>query len=773
MASWPFVFAQSRRPIARIASVCCLLSALLLGAQPSSALTLDTFTPRFEGNVAGDFALTGNTVLTCSTTNGDLGAASCDAARRRLGPTADNDNHYMRNIEVPVGGLSGADVFNSSSNFMSIPADAHVVYAELFWSGTLLVEPGDVSASSAANKDRVIFAVGDDDCTGPSNPCLVTAQSADVVQEELGADLGQYRASAVVTARLQQAPWKSERNTWQSLVTVGNIQTAQGVDKAAGWSLAVVFASPGHEMRHVQVLGGFGVVARRSGATVPLEGFLTPSRGDVSSSIGLVAFDGDLGDASDSMYLRQDTSQTVLEDGQNPELNIANSTISSGGQQSAYLDDATPEQAANTFGVDSDRIDLMNALGHNSTQATLVMSSQQDTWFPVGLAYSTELPSADIALEKFVSEVSGAPSTQVNIGDSLTYTIRVTNSGNGSASRIVIRDDIPADLTVTASSGTNCTKVQSGQICKIINTLAAGAYTEITITGTVNGTSQLTAGVFTNQADAHYKSHLGDNVAVSNRTTTEYGPLAVDLMSELEFSDDYIQAGDETTLEASITNFGPINDEDPSVELLITRGAASVSTLPTGCVPTTTTRVTCSAEAFGISPSQPLEPRQSKTLKIDVRPDALHSGLLMKQIVHTGVVAGDVNVTNNTSYAQVAINHVPVAEPLKIIARAGGPAIVTSLDTHVSDPDEDALHILVGQSMHGTVMQLGTRIRYAPPGQWHGTQRVGYTVSDGKGGATESYIVIVVRPASTVIDNGSQDKPLKPHRQCFVVRRGC
>jgi len=773
MASWSLVVSRSKRPIARIASACCLLSALLLGAQPSSALTLDTFTPRFEGNVAGDFALTGNTVLTCSTINGDLGAASCDAARRRLGATVDNDNHYMRNIAVSVGGLSGPDVFNSSSNFMSIPADAQVVYAELFWSGTLLTEPGDMNAPSASNKNRVLFAVGDDDCTGPTNPCLVTAQSADVVQEVLGADLGQYRASAIVTARVQRAQWKTERNAWQSLVTVGNVQTSQGIDKAAGWSLAVVFASPGHEMRHVQVLGGFGVVARRSGATVPLEGFLTPSRGDVSSSIGLVAFDGDLGDASDSMYLRQDSSQTVLEDGQNPELNIANSTISSSGTQSAYLNAATPEQAANTFGVDSDRIDLMNALGHNSTQATLVMSSQQDTWFPVGLAYSTELPSADIALQKFVSDVSGAPSTQVNVGDSLTYTIRATNSGNGSASRIVVRDDIPIDLTVTASSGTNCIKVQSGQICKIINTLAAGASTDITITGIVNGTSQFTAGMFTNQADVHYKSHLGENVAVSNTTTTEYGPVAVDLMSDLEFSDDYIQAGDETTLVASITNLGPINDDDPSVDLLITRGAAAVSTLPIGCVPTTTTRVTCSAEAFGISPSQPLEPRQSKTLKIDVRPNASRSGLVMKQIVHTGVLAGDANATNNTSYAQVAINHAPVAESLKVIARTGGPAVVTSLDTHVSDPDEDALRILVGQARHGTLVQLGTRIRYAPPAHWHGTQSVSYIVSDGKGGTAESFILIVVRPASAVIDNGSQDKPLKPHRQCFVVRRGC
>jgi len=744
-----------------------------MSAQPTSALTLDTFTPRFEGNVAGDFALTGNTVLTCSTTSGALGATSCDAARKRLGTAVDNDDHFMRNLEVPVGGLSNTDVFNASSNVMSIPADSQILYAELFWSGTLLVEPGDVTAPSISHKDRVLLAVGDDDCTGPANPCLVTAQSADVVQEMLGADLGQYRASAIVTARLQQAQWKPQRTAWKSLVTVGNIQTSQGVDKAAGWSLAVVFASPGHEMRHVQVLGGFGVVARRSGATVPLEGFLTPSRGDVSSSIGLVAFDGDLGDASDSIYLRQDPSQTVVEDGQNPELNIANSTISSSGTSSDYLTNATPEQAANTFGVDSDRIDLMNALGHDSTQATLVMSSQQDTWFPVGLAYSTELPSADVTLQKFVSDVSGAPSTEVNVGDSLTYTIRATNSGNGTASRIVIRDDIPADLTVSASSGTNCTKVQSGQLCKIISTLAAGASIEIMVSGTVNGTSQLTVGKFTNQADVHYKSHLGNNVAVSNTVTTEYGPVAVDLKSDLTFADDYIQAGAGTEVEAIITNLGPISDEDPSVELLTTHGAAAIFDLPTGCTSTTSSRIVCSAQAFGITSAQPLEPSQSRMLRISLQPDRALSGLVMKLVVHTGVAAGDVNATNNTSYAQVAINHAPLAQPLKVIARAGGPSVVTSLDEYVSDPDADALHILVRESSHGTLTQLGNRIRYSPPANWHGTQRVNYTVSDGKGGESRSHIVIVVLQPSAVVDNGSPEKPVKPHRQCFVVHRGC
>jgi uncharacterized repeat protein (TIGR01451 family) len=679
----------------------------------------------------------------------------------------------MRNLEVPLGGLPAADVFNSSTDTVSVPIGAQILYAELFWAGSLLVEPGDVGAQAPNDKGRALLSVGDEDCSAAGDPCEVTSKSSDVVQETLGSVLGQYRASAVVTSRLQDAQWTVAQDSWQSQITVGNIQTSQGVDKAAGWSLAVVFASPGHEMRHVQVLGGFGFVARRSGATIPLDGFVTPSSGDVSSAVGLVAFDGDLGDTTDSMYLRQDSGQTIIEDAQNPELNVANSTISNSGALSPYLTDASVGRSSNTFGVDADRIDLSNALGHGSTQATLVMSTQQDTWYPAAMAYSTQLPSADVQVLKYVSDVTGAPSPQVNTGDALTYTLRLTNAGNASASSIVVRDEIPDDLTLTSSSGTDCPTIPAGYICKVIDTLAAGAFVDITLTGTVNGSSQLTTGSFTNQAEVTYSSHLGSNIAISNTVTTDYGPLAIDLMSTLAFADNYIQAGDETVLRATITNLGPVSDEDPSTDLLVTQGVAKFASLPTGCSQSTGTRIRCAAVAFGVSATHPLDPGESKTLQIHLRPDSGISQLVMKQVVHTGVAVGDSNPSNNVSYAHVAINHPPTATPIRISAHMGGTAVTVSMASHISDPDGDALHIRVARASHGKLLQLGTRLNYTPPTDWSGVEQVKYTVSDGKGGQSQSHITIVVTQlATTGGDASSGTAPTHP-RRCFVIRTGC
>jgi uncharacterized repeat protein (TIGR01451 family) len=672
-----------------------------------------------------------------------------------------------------VGGLGSAEVFNSSANTLNVPFGSEIVYAELFWSGSLLKDAGDVAAVSPSDKDIVLFALGDQDCTTPGDVCRLVAQPTDVVQETLGAALGQYRASAVVTDRLAQAEWKPHLDSWQTDITVGNIQTTQGVDKAAGWSLAVVFKAPGHELRHVELLGGFGVIARRSGATVPLDGFLTPSTGDVSSAVGLVAFDGDLGDASDSMYLRQGSSQTVLADEQNPELNMGNSTISSGGALSEYLDNTSVERSSNTFGVDTDRIDLTNALAHGSTEATLVMSAQQDTWYPVGLAYSTELPSADVNLFKFVSDVSGAPANEVNVGDVLTYTIRATNAGNGTANDLVIKDEIPDDLTVISSTGTDCPTVPAGQVCKTVSRLVAKASVDVTITGTVNGASLLTSGQFPNQADVQYTSHLGENNATSNIVTTEYGPLAVDLMAEAGFTDDYIQAGQDTTFVATVTNLGPIADANPSVDLLITQGSADVLALPSECDQITATRVTCTAVAFGVSEIEPLEPGQSKQLSVRMKPDSAISDLVVKHIVHTGVAAGDSNPTNNISYAQLEINRPPIAKPLRITARMGGTSVTKGLGAYISDPDDDALHIRVAKADRGSLLLLGTRLNYTPPTSWSGTQRVNYTVSDGKGGQAQSYITIVVTRSTSTTTSNSVKKPVTNNRKCVVIRAGC
>lgn len=745
----------------------------LITATQSSAVTLASFTTRYEANLSGDFGITGNTVVTCSEESGDFGSSSCVNARAGEGPliSLDNDAHKMRNLEVPLGLLESSKVFNSSVGELRVPPGSTIKYAELFWSGSLLVDSGDIPPVDAAAKNEVLFAVGNQDCTLPGDPCVVTANADQVAVESLGVDSGQYRASAVVTSELQAADFSTSDGVSKLNLAVGNVQTSLGVDKAAGWSVMVVYENSDSELRHVQILGGLGVVARRSGSVVGISGFHTPENGPVNSALGLVAFDGDLGDSTDSIFLTQGNSQTLLADAQNPNNNIANSTVSSSGRISSYLNNSSPARSVNTLGVDADRLDLVNALPYGATSATISMSAQQDTWYPTALAHSTELAAPELELEKYVSEFSGASSAQVAVGDSITYKIAATNIGTASATNVVFRDVLPPDFSLVASSGTDCPVVPPGSICKTFAEIEVGERVAVNIRGTINGASQFTSGDFVNQATTTYRGPIDSYEGISPEVTVAYGPLQVDLVADLEFAKTYIQAGESSNLVSRIFNFGPASATDPNVLFNSQNGPLKVDAMPQGCTRISTTKIRCSAAAYGISATSALEPGESAEVALRVTPLARAHSLRVLMEIESGHPAGDSNIENNSAIARVLINHPPIAKPLVIRAFVDGSPITKSLVQYVSDVDGDLLRVIVGDALHGQLKLVGSRIVYTPNSSWTGKQIIGYSISDGKGGRDTSTITVVV----TKKNQGNIPTPQIPtHSRCFMsTPMGC
>jgi uncharacterized repeat protein (TIGR01451 family) len=70
------------------------------------------------------------------------------------------------------------------------------------------------------------------------------------------------------------------------------------------------------------------------------------------------------------------------------------------------------------------------------------------------------------------------PSTAVKPGDNVSYTLTVTNTGNGAASNVVITDTLPAALTFVSSTG-GCTGTTT--ITCTIGNLAVGGTATITV----------------------------------------------------------------------------------------------------------------------------------------------------------------------------------------------------------------------------------------------------------------------------------------------------
>ena len=99
--------------------------ALLL---PAVAHADRPFAIRYTANDAGSITFAANTLMTCPAS-----APTCAAAQAGTqGGTLGNNNGYAMTY-VDVDGLTGT--FNSSSADLSLPADAFVLWAGLYWAG--------------------------------------------------------------------------------------------------------------------------------------------------------------------------------------------------------------------------------------------------------------------------------------------------------------------------------------------------------------------------------------------------------------------------------------------------------------------------------------------------------------------------------------------------------------------------------------------------------------------------------------------------------------
>ena len=743
---------NTQRPRKLSTMLVSALSLLALGltASPAKAIVLQDMTVAYQGTLNGNFTSTGNSVLTCSTASG-ANAALCADAQQRKGSKLNNDDFVMTNLKTTFSDVSASSIFNSSQGILTIPANAEVVHATLFWGGTLRLNPGDTEAIDATKKTEVLFALGSESCSGV-NSCNATATAADVYQANAQTNLGPYRASADVTSRFTSTnqQWNVSGPHQTMLISVANIQTTLGLDKAAGWGLLVAYKDPDSSPRAITILKGFAQESMLQDDEFTFSNFRTAARGNVLSDFGLVAFDGDASTKTDSISIGDSTASVVIADQVNPDNNMANSTISNSGIHNPYLDNSNPSRSRNTFGIDVDQISMVNGIRNNATSAKLWPSASADVYFISGLALSVEITSPDITLTKVVSSLSGASPATVESGDAVEYTITATNNGQADASNVQVFDALPADLSSVTSTGTNCATATAQILCKQLNSLAAGATASFTISGTINGTSQASPGYFENQATSTYEGPFGTQRAISESVTIKYGALITDLATSIEFSKDFIQAGQSASLVATVTNLGPTSDPAPTLNLSAQDGTKlSLASMPAGCSKTSATSMTCSAAALGVTSAEPLSVGESAQITLTVKPARTTSWLTVWATSQTSLATTDANTANDTSTTKIYVNHKPRAKVATASAVAGGKSIKFSLAPKISDIDGDSLGIKLGKVKYGRATVAGDIVTYTPPKNWAGKFLIAYTVSDGKGGKARSVIAITVKPKSS------------------------
>jgi uncharacterized repeat protein (TIGR01451 family) len=689
-------------------------------------------------------------------------------------------------VYTGAGSYGNKSMINSSTGNVTIPVGSTIKSAFLFWHGDMS-KPSNADGGKAYNID---VAKG---CEREATFCrdkvwLITPKStaahmitADVMSSE-NPTSGIYRAHADITKDLVQIndnKWVVANGQKSITVRVGDIESAQGRDTQAGWSIIVAYAHPNEDLRNVVIYGGLAKVAQNDPAEVALTGLQTPLSGNVTTTFGVVAAEGDASEGGDFLTLLSGSASTTVADASNPANNPANSTISQNGALQSYFNN-TEGRYTNTFGTDADLLTLNNAIPNNATSATVRMGTNFETYYPIAFTVATELYSPEIQLTKIATGVTKADGTtpetsSVDSGDQITYRIYFTNvAAAGTATDILVSDVLPANLTFLSTPSTDIGCSGSGQTftCSI-GSLNAGAQGYADFKVTVGSGS----GTFTNYATANYSGPAGPLEATSNVVTLEYNKYTSDLIALIDTSEETIAAGGSTNLDVYIRNEGPAPESN--YEVVITVPTGTVVTPPSGCTASGTT-VTCdeSAGTESSTNDNTLIASEYTTISIPVVLPA--NGSVFDFAIAVTSVANDASVDNNgqtislpsnssstavQTFVSMPKNKKPKAKPASATTKRNTP-IAIDVTPLISDVnfDEMSLKFTKPNKKKGRVTLSGQTFTFTPKKNFVGTATFYYTVIDIDG-AKSSKTKVTVK----VTKSGKQTQVIK---QCFI-RTGC
>lgn len=383
------------------------------------------FAQRFVANANGDIVFAANASVTC----GSPTAASCSNVQQAAySATGVTNNQYSTAavgppVNVNIDPVAGN--YNSSSAGLTIPPGGGVLWAGLYWAGS----------SSAAARGSVRLKT-------PGAAAYQTV-TATVTDDDGGGAPTEYQSFRDVTAIVSAAG--------AGTYTVANITTTFAANNFyAAWTLVVVRRDPAAPTRNLAVYDGYQRLAGAGSVDIALTGFNTPPFGTVTSSLGVVGYDGDRGSTEGAAGLQFGTSTAGLSpvsNGVNPQTDVFNSTISNNGA----LNTARNPAYQNTLGFDADIFTPNTQLPNGASTAAVRVSSSNET-IDVGvitLATNIFVPNIKDTLIKSGRDVNGGVLVP---GDVIEYTIAFANTGNDPAIRAVLRDAIPVNTTYVANS---------------------------------------------------------------------------------------------------------------------------------------------------------------------------------------------------------------------------------------------------------------------------------------------------------------------------------
>jgi uncharacterized repeat protein (TIGR01451 family) len=624
--------------------------------------------------------------------------------------------HKIFGNAKPIGntlmlpGPSGAEIrsillSSSQSALSTLPTDAVIEKAYLFWSGSLAqqgvtgpkVADPTVSFSVANGQSYTITGT----CTTVVHPTQGTTYPSfyycrsDVTTQVANNKLGGAYNGVYILGGVNADP--GHVNPASGNCTESPYPRCQA--KYAAWSLVVIYSSPSETLqRDIHLYDGFRVVDHEDGAqgslgveTFTISGFLADSTPDGTLSYFAVETDSQLGIPPQNLSPPPYTCTTCQD-----YVKFNGSTLQ---DNLGWPGNIFNESLGNGYGVDIDTIEVGNLIPGGATSATIEVGSG------TGPVLSTQPPHGGGELFGFGWTLlslrrpspnfkSSATNKSVNPttagqGETLAYTVNLVNTGSMAATGTVVTDVIPANVDYKPGSlqvnGAPCTDAADGDACTVSGkTITVGLGTvshllpqnsrQITFLGTVS------AGAANGQVVCNTASVVSDQTPAPHSTApacfTVKAPelltpekVALDLDGGLHEPEDFVQFTVTIPRKSTgqITGLSFDDDIPANMNLIVANGppGATVNTSTTGgAFGRGFVQVTGITIPAGVS---------SVTVTFTVRVDS------EAEFVASGVPAGDIDGRTLCNQGQVSALFLPgpISTDDPAVAGAANPTCLT------------------------------------------------------------------------------------------------
>jgi uncharacterized repeat protein (TIGR01451 family)/MYXO-CTERM domain-containing protein len=313
-----------------------------------------------------------------------------------------------------------------SSAVLALPAGAAVTHAYLYWAA------------------RVGNGIADPDVTFERTGVFSTNVTASGAQPPVVGGVF-YQSVADVTALVQMHGAGSYTVSGVDSVELANLNQSALM---AGWWMVVFYQDGSAEFRNLTLFDGLDSVALGSPVASILSGFTVPNSG-FEAKLGVIAYEGDNDQTGDQIQW----NGTALMDLLGGDIdNFFNSTRSSLGMAVSVVGDLPQLTGAaqSMSSMDLDIVDITTLVMPGQTMATVTAASTDDNYLLGGFVTSISTIAPDLSTSaKSAVDLNGGGLAP---GDIIEYTIIVTNTGEDTATDVVLSDPLPPDVTFVPGS---------------------------------------------------------------------------------------------------------------------------------------------------------------------------------------------------------------------------------------------------------------------------------------------------------------------------------